>query len=228
MDGNRFDSLARALWVALSRRGIMRALGAGSAALVAPFARIDADAKSKKGKRRRKKKHKKKGERCGRKRCKKSQFCCDDNRNVCCKKRGGECCNVGPGSGSCCNAPGRCGQPVFDDAAPAECCPPDRQWLTAVGLVRCCPEGTRALKGISATFGPCCPEERFCGNNNCCPDGFACTGGFCCAEANVCGNECCSKQTCRQCNGGVCEYMCGPNEFCIQGVCDDCGGPCGG
>jgi hypothetical protein len=222
MDSKQFDDLTKVLGGAPSRRGFVRVFGGGLAAIAAHFALDDSAAK-------RKKKKPKKGPRCGAKRCKDGQFCCDDTRRVCCQKKGGECCNPGPGSGSCCNRPNRCGLPIDDETALRECCPPERQWFTSVGLVRCCPAGTRALEGITSDDGACCPEEKYCGET-CCADGQICAGGQCCSEGAACGSTCCLTEWCMGCVGGTCQDTCGHCQFCNgAGSCIDCGvGCCGG
>ena len=266
MDQDRFDDLARSLTTATPRRSAVRGLaGALLAGLFGWHGDQDAEAHNErekckkindKDKRQRcveqaeehKKKHKKKSERCGPATCSSGTFCCDDARGVCCAS-GSECCNLGPGTGSCCASPNRCGRPYGNDAAPNECCPPERQWFTATGLVRCCPAGTRSLgTGITADDGPCCPEEKFCGDT-CCPNlAPICIDPAtrrCCTAEGRCGSNCCSTQSgetccggttccstgrCFDCNNGSCVYRCAENEFCNRnGVCDSCGQfGCGG
>ena len=158
--------------------------------------------------------------------CTNGRFCCDDEREICCA-RGASCCNIGPGTGFCCPSPNRCGRPWGNDDAPSECCPPERQWFTTVGLVRCCPEGTRSLgTGITSDDGPCCPEEKYCSQDltggKCCPDvAPVCLDratGSCCNEEAACGDSCCQGEF-GDCCGGECRYS-------EMGPWQDCGGFC--
>src|SRR5687767_3257547 len=185
MDDARFDELTKGL-SASSRRSLIAA--AGTAALAALFGHDAADEAL--ARKRKKKKKKKPPEPCGAATCAAGQFCCDDEREVCCAN-GSDCCNPGPGTGSCCPSPNRCGRPIGNDAAPSECCPPERQWFTNTGLVRCCPTGERSLgTGISSDDGPCCPEEKYCSQSP--------TGGKCCGDlAPICVDRstgrCCTE-----------------------------------
>ena len=103
------------------------------------------------------------------------KFCCNPEQGLCCSKKNASCCNPEAGQGTCCAEPKQCAKPIGNDAAPYECCPKERQWTTNVGLVRCCPAGTRSLgTGISSDDGPCCPEEKYCSERT--------TGGKCCSD----------------------------------------------
>jgi hypothetical protein len=263
MDDGRFDAFTRALSDAESRRGVLGRLLVvagilGSAAL--PDA---AEARKRKGKGRKKGKGKKKprqreksppGEQCGSALCTDGRFCCDDQRAICCSP-GDSCCNLGPGTGICCPSPNRCGRPWGNDNAPSECCPPERQWFTHTGVVRCCPPGTRSLgTGITSDDGPCCPEEKYCSQEltggKCCGDlAPVCMNratGRCCTPEGVCGNICCSGMFGVCCNGECRLTELGPwspcGEFCCPGgktcctnggqaICCDpddvCPAPCG-
>ena len=168
MDDKRFDDFARILGGPASRRSTVRSIGGGAlGAVLGLLGLADIEAGKKKGKGKGKGKDKKKkrcsgSRKCGKHCCGNGTFCCDDARKVCCAN-GSECCNPGSGTGSCCSSPNRCGRPYGNDAAPYECCPPERQWFTTAGLVRCCPAGTRSLgTGISSDDGPCCPEAKYC------------------------------------------------------------------
>ena len=244
MDADRFDSLTRSLTVPGSRRRVLAL--ALSGALASLLTREDAEAHNEREKcnkindtdkrqrcveqaRKHKKKHKKKSERCGPATCSSGTFCCDDARGVCCAT-GSECCNVGPGTGSCCPSPGRCAQPIGNDAAPYQCCPPERQWFTSVGLVRCCPTGTRSLgTGITADDGPCCLEAKYCSTSltggTCCPDvAPVCVNpatGQCCTAARACGTSCCNAG--ETCVGGQC---CPSGRSICSGVCCPAGQTC--
>lgn len=218
MDSQQFDDLVKRFAEPASRRSSLRSMGAAAVGGVFAFAGL-ADAAV--GKKKKKKKKKKKGERCGARTCAKSQFCCDDTSQLCCTK-GGECCNPGSGTGSCCDAPNRCGLPFGNDSAPRECCPPERQWFTSVGLVRCCPPGERAIKGITSDDGACCPEAKFCGDT-CCADGLVCSDpdtGRCCAEGTACGLICCNQNQ-------VCTQPCGATKAaCCPRTNPNCCPPC--
>ena len=221
MDGPNFDDLSRRVGTSLSRRRALWSLGGVLGGLAAEFP----DAPDAAGKKRKKKK--KKGERCGSVRCRANQLCCDPANGVCCSKRGATCCNVGPGTGTCCAGPNRCGRPVANDAAPYACCPPERQWFTSAGLVRCCPTGTRSLgTGITSDDGPCCPEKKYCSTQptggKCCADGMICSNpatGQCCPEGSACGTFCCpTGTTC--CGTGDIRVCCGSSA-------PVCATPCG-
>jgi hypothetical protein len=241
MDKAHFDELTRRLGGAISRRALARDLVAAVVALRGAVD-LEADASARVGARQKKK-------RCPASRqceagcCPRRRVCCDPTSLTCCAK-GDECCNVGPGTGSCCRRPNRCGVPYGQDAAPQDCCPPERQWLTTTGIVRCCPEGTRSLgTGVSTNGGPCCPDAAYCGGA-CCAAGSVCVdpasqrccapeqvcGASCCAGGDCCNGECCpSAQSCWGCVGGACQYLCGGNQYCTSGVCKDCGPyGCGG
>lgn len=217
MEGPDFDDLSRRVGTSLSRRRTLWTLGGVLGGLLPALPDASVDARKKKGKK------KKKGERCGPVRCSTKQFCCDDASGTCCSKKGASCCNVGPGTGTCCAGPNQCGRPIGNDAAPQECCPPERQWFTTTGLVRCCPPGKRSLgTGISSDDGPCCPEEKYCstsptGGRCCSDDAPICmdrSSGRCCSEADKCGTDCCGYgETC--CNGKCCSF----NQTCDGGVC---------
>ena len=99
MDESRFDELTKGL-SAPSRRSLVGA--AGAAALAVLFGRDGAD-EALARKKKKKKKKKKPPEPCGAAKCGAGQFCCDDEREVCCSN-GSECCNPGPGTGSCCTS----------------------------------------------------------------------------------------------------------------------------
>jgi hypothetical protein len=221
MDDSRFDELTKGLGAA-SRRSLVAA--AGAAALAALFGREGVDEavarrKKRKGKGKNKKKDRGVPEPCGGETvCTAGSFCCDDQQELCCAP-GSECCNPGAGTGSCCPSPNRCGRPWGNDNAPFECCPPERQWFTYTGIVRCCPEGTRSLgTGITSDDGPCCPEEKYCGQFECCGDlAPICVNqstGRCCTEADKCGTDCCGfNQPC--CNGRCCSF----GQICDGGAC---------
>ncbi|MGH2615267.1 MAG: hypothetical protein ACRDJC_08515 [Thermomicrobiales bacterium] len=257
MEGQRFDELTRLVGEPGSRRAAMRALGGSVLGVVLGLGGL-AGLEAKKKKRKKKgKKKKQRPEPCGAVICPVGQFCCDPTDGTCCAK-GDSCCNPEPGSGTCCPSPSRCGRPWGNDSAPFECCPPDRQFLTSVDLVRCCPAGTRAIQDFPVEDGPCCPEERICGAT-CCPEGQSCANeatGECCSEAATCGDTCCSEQTpvcvdpatgrccteatacgntccltdfCFGCADDTCQWTCGGCQWCNGGVCEDCGvGCCGG
>jgi len=229
MDGRTFDAWLRSLTE--SRRSLLGGLLVAAAGwnVVAHAA----DAKHKGKGKKHKKKHQQ--ETCGHTACAAGQHCCDDQRGLCCSG-GAECCNPGAGTGSCCAEPNRCGQPWGNDAAPSECCPPERQWFTSTGLVRCCPAGTRSLgTGISSDDGPCCPEQKYCSQA---PTGGTCCGdlapvcvdrstGQCCTEAATCGTDCCGfGEVC--CNGTCCTF----GKICDGGTCKcpagvrECAGTC--
>ena len=224
MEDSRFDALTKRLGAA-SRRGLVGA--AGVTALAALFGQeIEKEALSKgKGKRKKGKKGKKKkrkpGEPCGGETvCTGGRFCCDDERELCCNP-GDSCCNIGPGTGSCCSPPNRCGRPWGNDNAPFECCPPEQQWVTSVGLVRCCPDGTEAIQNFPVTTGPCCPEDSVCGDTCCPEDRPVCVDpvmGTCCTEDNACGDSCCQGLF-----GDCCNGECRNSEF---GPWHDCGDFC--
>ena len=216
MDGERFDALVRGFGGRVPRRGALRLLAV--AGPVGLLGLADGEAR----RRKKRKKRKEPPEPCGAATCASGRFCCDDEREVCCAN-GSECCNPGPGTGSCCPSPNRCGRPYGNDAAPNECCPPERQWFTTTGLVRCCPAGTRSLgTGITSDDGPCCPEEKYCSTS---PTGGKCCGdsapicvdrsaGRCCTEADKCGTDCCGfGRTC--CNGKCCPF----GQICDGGAC---------
>jgi hypothetical protein len=248
MDADRFDALSRSLIEAPSRRSALRLL-AGSAlgGALGWLGHEAAEAGKKKRKKRKKgedkgggggsKKKKKKKNRnqeqppppepCGPASCSSGTFCCDDARGICCAD-GSECCNIGPGTGSCCSPPNRCGKPWGNDAAPWECCPPERQWFTNTGLVRCCPTGTRSLgTGITSDDGPCCPEEKYCSQSltggACCPDlAPICTDRAterCCTEEGRCGDTCCAPPFSECCNGKCRHADLGPWTPCGDSCC---------
>jgi hypothetical protein len=237
MDDKRFDALAKFVGEPTTRRSTVHSLIGGAFGVVLGLLGLaESEAKKNKGKDKGKKKKRCSGGRkCGKNCCGKSQFCCDDARKVCCPD-GAECCNPGSGTGSCCPAPNRCGKPWGNDAAPNECCPPERQWFTTTGLVRCCPTGTRSLgMGISSDDGPCCPEEKYCSQSltggRCCGDlAPICVDrsrGQCCAEADMCGTDCCGfGEEC--CNGKCCPF----GQICDNGTCkcpsgqNQCGDTC--
>ena len=259
MDDGRFDALTRALSDAESRRGVLGQLIAVAGILGFASAPAAVQAKKRKNKNKNKKHGKKKskgknkprqpddsrsGEQCGAALCTSGQFCCDDQRAICCAA-GDSCCNIGPGTGSCCLAPNRCGRPWGNDNAPFACCPPERQWFTATGLVRCCPTGTRSLgTGITSDDGPCCPEEKYCSNaltgGTCCGDlapvcldrasGRCCTaddacGAACCASVNTCADP--SRSLCCPEGSTACGNGCCSADFCMHCVGDSCEWKCG-
>jgi hypothetical protein len=226
VDDKRFDEFAKLLAVPASRRATVRSVTGGAlAAMLGLLGRAGTDAKKKKGTGKSKKKSCSGFRKCGNKCCDKGKFCCDDARKLCCPKNA-ECCNIGSGTGSCCSPPNRCGKPWGNDAAPSVCCPPERQWFTATGIVRCCPSGTRSLgRGISSDDGPCCPEEKYCSTaqtgGKCCPDvAPICLNrstGQCCDEANKCGTDCCGfGSVC--CNGKCCPF----GQICDGGTTCKC------
>ena len=230
MDALDFDDLTKRVGTSRSRRYALWAIGGVLGGLLPAIPGESVDAGKKK------KRKKKKGEKCGPVRCSLKQFCCDDLRGVCCTKQAAACCNAAPGTGICCAKPNDCGKPWGNDSAPDECCPPERQWFTRTGIIRCCPTGTRSLgTGITSDDGPCCPEEKYCSTattgGKCCGDlAPICldkTTGECCSEANRCGSDCCGYgSVC--CNGRCCPY----GQICDGGVCkcpvgeEQCGTSC--
>jgi hypothetical protein len=211
VDANRFDAITRSLSTALPRRTAVVGLAAGLLRLAA-----EASVVAGKGK----KKPKKKGERCGKTTCPRGGLCCDPAKGRCCAK-GESCCNPGEETGTCCSARNRCGKPWGDETAPQECCPPQRQFLTSRNLVRCCPEGTRAIQHFPVSVGPCCPEERVCGDTCCAADTPVCVDpeqGRCCTEQGACDTTCCSGLF-----GDCCEGKC---LFSESGPWHSCGDFC--
>ena len=227
MDDRRFDDLIRAVGGMPSRRDALRAfVAAGLAAVVAGETTEDSEA----GTRRRR--ACRGARKCDGRCCPKRTFCCDPKRETCCAD-GDECCNPGHGTGSCCTRPSRCGKPYGDDGGDRVCCPPKRQFLTTTGLVRCCPPGTQALEGVTAEAGPCCPEERFCGDT-CCNEGTYCADRetkTCCGESQeICdttdkGKVCCTKGSCCKLRDGK-TYCCNrPQDGCPQCKVTCCDNP---
>ena len=258
MDDKRFDALAKFVGEPTTRRWAFRSLTGGAFGAVLGLLGLTETEAGKKGKKKRggggggggnDGKGKGKGKKpscsglrkCGKRCCGKRQFCCDDARKVCCPDNA-ECCNVGPGTGACCSPPNRCAKPIGNDAAPSECCPPERQF-TGFGVIRCCPGGTRSLgTEISSDDGPCCPEEKYCSTSQtggkCCPDiAPVCLDrntGQCCDEGNACGDTCCAPPFSQCCNGDCRHDDFGPwtpcggtlccwegRECCAGGACCD-------
>jgi hypothetical protein len=242
VDDRRFDEIAKLLAGSVSRRSTVRSASSALGAMFGLLGLTESEAGKKKGKRKGKGKKKRcSGSRkCGKACCGKGQFCCDDARKVCCADNA-ECCNLGSGTGSCCSPPNRCAKPIGNDAAPFECCPPERQF-TGFGVIRCCPGGTRSLgTEISSDDGPCCPEGKYCSTSQtggkCCPDvAPICLNrgtGQCCNEDAACGTTCCSGEFGDCCNGQCWDSNQGPwtpcgsfccwkgTECCAGGVCCD-------
>ena len=255
MDADRFDTLLRFFSTAPSRRVALRlVLGSALGGALGWLSDVETEAgkKGKKGKGKsggggggNKKRNRKKNrdreqpppppppqatrsEPCGEAICSGGSFCCDDERAICCAS-GSSCCNVGPGTGSCCPSPSRCAKPVGNDDAPFECCPPERQF-TGFGVIRCCPGGTRSLgTEISSDDGPCCPEEKYCSDQltggKCCPDvAPICLNRAteqCCDEEHRCGDNCCSGSFSECCNGRCWHEDFGPWTECGDTCCQD-------
>lgn len=249
MDDITFDTVARAVAAAHSRRGALQLLG-GVISLVTSLsgmlwpASLDVTAENHKNRNNRKKDKKKKhpcekdwhscGERC----CPPERTCCGHGRGCC--SAGAPCCShgcCGPGQTCCGNGCCETGRTCCGSGETMGCCPLDQgcfNWLC------CTPCG--------GPNGPCCElqfEGGICCQGMChlpCPEGTAMdpltcrcecyqvlglevgTEQACCPSGqSECGGQCCPTCGCEQ---GVCTnnwYMCGPegaHSCCFQGyVC---------
>jgi len=201
-----FDQLARRMAEPTSRRGVLKALGAGAAGAVAatflkPF-RGDAVTCP-----------------AGTAAC--GPGCCPPG-GVCTDSVAGCCCPAGstPCGPSCCSS----GVACIDRARGLCGCPAGTTQCTAGGAVRCCKAGQ--------TCSVSCPTAaqntpRTCTSSTCKPPGGSCNfGGDCCSgfcNGNTCAcvygancatdADCCSTQVC---HGGT----------CVQGPCHHPGGSC--
>ena len=201
MDANRFDSLARSLTVARSRRGAVGSLLAGTLGLLGLAEAVaKKKGKGKKGKGKKKKDRCKKGEkRCDKKCCEAGQECIE---GVCyspcvpaCGTVGGEqeiccfgfCANLSTDSQNC----GQCGTVCAENEVCrfANCVCDGPRCPTGAGTTRCCP----AVNGVCCEGGKCCPAGETCQEGNiCCPNGYySCGNSLCCPIGLICaGVEC--------------------------------------
>src|SRR5579871_4370485 len=194
---DRFDALAKALNGEVSRRGALKRLAGGLAAMLASLFGFGRKAQAQ-----------------GPGDC--TTFCnshfppglardeclevckecnsdptrvCGDANNLFCCPDGTVCIN-----GACCPKPQACGTtstqpfccPQGTYCIDGKCCPRERVCHDANHNLICCPEGSLCIDGR------CCPRAQICGTSTkpvCCPDGTVCINGVCCPKPRVCGTS---------------------------------------